>query len=588
MKIMYFYERKYINMAIHDLLKQFSPDKKNMLLILEAIQANSEHNFINQDDIKEVAEYLNTGFSNVLGVAKYFSMLNTQSRGKFIISICSSPVCYTQKSCNIRLALSDLIGIDKNETSPDGMFSLESVECLGHCNIAPAIMINNEVYGNLTPERIKDIISYVQKNNSLPAPYQADTIVKKTNHEFLLKHAVADKPHTFDEYRKTDGFNAFEKILKRNSKEIIQEIIFSGLRGRGGAGFPTGTKWKFTAEYDAPQKYAICNADEGEPGTFKDRPIMEMLPFLHIEGLMIASYCIGATKAYIYIRGEYTKSIKVTRDAIAILYQTGWLGQNIKNSGFNLDIEIFTGAGSYLCGDELTLIESLEGKRGNPRYKPPFPAEKGLFGMPTLVNNVETLSNIPLILNIGSEVYCKLGTETSPGTKIFCISGDVEKPGYYEAELGVPLSTLLYEYAGGIINGNKPGAILIGGAAGTFVALSDIDNVCMEYDELVSKNYVLGSGAIMVFDENKSMYDILYSILKFFKHESCGKCVPCRVGCVQLLQLMKTLQKSENKKAVFEKMIEEAVFMAGTSLCALGQSPILPLKSAFTHYFNRF
>jgi len=336
------------------------------------------------------------------------------------------------------------------------------------------------------------------------------------------------------------------------------------------------------------QKYIVCNADEGEPGTFKDRVIMEQDPHVLIEGLIIAAFAIGATKGYIYVRGEYTKSIQMLQVALQQAKEKGFLGENMLNTGFDLDIEIKLGAGSYLCGEELTLLESLEGKRGYPRIKPPFPAEKGLFGMPTLINNVETFAHLPYIIEHGAEHYKSMGTEKSPGTKIFTISGDVNKPGYYETPMGVTLRSLIDDLAGGMKDNKKFKAAILGGAAGTFVDETVLDT-SMGFDTLKEKGAVLGSGAIIVMSEERSIFDMTYSILEFFKHESCGKCVPCRIGTAQLMIMMdKAKENSTIKSQVLDQLIYEADYMAKNSLCPLGQSPILPLKSLKKYFHHQF
>jgi NADH:ubiquinone oxidoreductase subunit F (NADH-binding) len=328
----------------------------------------------------------------------------------------------------------------------------------------------------------------------------------------------------------------------------------------------------------------ICNADEGEPGTWKDRIIMENDPHLLLEGMLIAAYAIGATKAFVYLRAEYYKSIDMISKAIADAKDRGIIGKNIFGSHFSCDIELRLGAGSYLCGEELTLLESLEGKRGYPRIKPPFPAEKGLFGFPTLVNNVETLATLPTIIGIGAGEYSKLGLPESPGTKIFTISGDVEKPGFFEVEMGATLRELIFDLAGGIKNGAKLKAVLIGGAAGTFVDESVLDTPT-GYDSLKEKGAVLGSGAIMVLDSSRSIKEMLHSILEFFKHESCGKCVPCRVGTDRLLRMIRDINNGNSRGYKLDDMLDEADYIAKTSLCPLGQSPILPLAS-LKRYFS--
>ncbi|OFX48156.1 MAG: hypothetical protein A2X13_03255 [Bacteroidetes bacterium GWC2_33_15] len=403
-----------------------------------------------------------------------------------------------------------------------------------------------------------------------------------------LKNAGKYNPENINNYLSTGGYKNVKKAYKLNPSEIIDLLIDSKLRGRGGAGFPTGLKEKFTNESVCNrciQKYIVCNADEGEPGTFKDRVIMEQDPHVLIEGMLIAAYAIGATKGFIYIRGEYTDSIKIVRNALEQAYQNGLLGKNIFESGFDLDLEIKLGAGSYLCGEELTLLESLEGKRGYPRIKPPFPAEKGLFGMPTLINNVETFAHIPYIIEYGAEHYKSIGTANTPGTKIFTISGDVNKPGYYETALGVTLRQLIRDLAGGVKNNKKIKAVLIGGAAGTFVDESVMETP-IGFDTLKEKGAVLGSGAIMVMSEERSLFDMLHSILEFFKHESCGKCVPCRIGTSQLLLIMSDSKKTvSERKTILEKLLYEAEYMAKSSLCPLGQSPIIPIRS-INQFFN--
>jgi len=409
--------------------------------------------------------------------------------------------------------------------------------------------------------------------------------IKETR--IVLKNAGKINPMRIDDYTQAGGYEGLRKALQMKPTNVIDELMDAGLRGRGGAGFSTGMKQKFTSEscQRCPQRYVVVNADEGEPGTFKDRVIMEQDPHLYLEGTIIAAYAIQATKGFIYIRAEYYDSIKKTRKAIEDAYKAGFLGKNILGSGFDFDVEVKLGAGSYLCGEELTMLESLEGKRGNPRIKPPFPAEKGVFGMPTLVNNVETLANAPIIIANGKEWYRKLGTERSPGTKIFTISGQVNRPGYYELPLGVSLKQLI-DLAGGMRKGRPFKAALLGGAAGTFVDASMLDEK-MTYDNLREKGATLGSGAVIVMAEGDPVYDILHNCLRFFRHESCGKCVPCRVGTTQLVRQADQLKAPEgNKEDLLKQMVRESEIMAGTSLCPLGQSPILPLESA-ARYFKK-
>jgi NADH:ubiquinone oxidoreductase subunit F (NADH-binding) len=395
-------------------------------------------------------------------------------------------------------------------------------------------------------------------------------------------------PEKIDDYLASGGYEALKTALQQPPGKIVYAIAKSGLRGRGGAGFSSGMKIEFTGQATCElaecMRYIVCNADEGEPGTFKDRIIMEGDPHLFIEGMIIAAYAVGAEKGYIYIRGEYSRSIELTRLALSQAKARGMLGSNILGSNYSLHIELKIGAGSYLCGEELTLLESLEGKRGYPRIKPPYPAEKGLFDQPTLINNVETLAHIPGIITHGVEWYNRLGTKTSSGTKIFTLSGDVAVPRYIEVELGITLRELIDRYGGGLVGGKTFKAALTGGAAGTFVPESYLD-VSLDFDSLSAKGAVLGSGAVIVMAEDKSICDMLNSILRFFQHESCGKCVPCRVGTGQLLSLLEqTRGAGSDKQTVFEEMLHQSEIMAKTSLCPLGQSPILAIRSALTHF----
>lgn len=404
-------------------------------------------------------------------------------------------------------------------------------------------------------------------------------------YRIVLRNSGLIDPESIDEFIAADGYRALQKALKSEPIGIYEEIIDSGLRGRGGAGFTTGTKEKAAAVICSDcTRYVICNADEGEPGTFKDRVIMETDPHTLIEGIAIAAYSIGAHKGFIYIRGEYGLATRRVQLAIEQAYDRGFLGKNILGSGFDFDLEIRRGAGSYLCGEELTLIESVEGKRGHPRIKPPYPAESGLWGAPTLINNVETLANFPAIILNGAKWYRSIGTEKSPGTKIFTISGDVNKPGFYEFPMGVTLKELIYDVANGVNDGKPFGAALIGGAAGTFASEQHMD-VPMDYDKLREVGLTLGSGAVIVMDDTRDLNQVMLSILRFFKHESCGKCIPCRVGTTQLYNLLNEnlTQGNFDPAKVYPELIRQAGMIAKTSLCPLGQSPILPLKSLWEH-----
>ena len=396
-------------------------------------------------------------------------------------------------------------------------------------------------------------------------------------------------PENIEEVLAAGGYRGIEKIFASSLRpeEVIEEVKKSGLRGRGGAGFPTGMKWEFTRKAPGEEKFVICNADEGEPGTFKDRLILEGDPHKLIEAMVIAGYAIGSSKGYIYIRGEYDLSIRRMQRAIDQAREYNLLGRNILETPFSFDLEIKRGAGAYVCGEETALIESLEGKRGNPRLKPPYPVTHGLWQKPTLVNNVETLANVPEILTHGSSWFRRFGTEKCPGTKVFTILGHVEYPGLIEVPMGTSLREIIFSFGGGVREGKRFKAALLGGAAGVFLPEKLLD-VPMDFESLKENKAVLGSGAILVMNEDTSIADMLFSILKFFAHESCGQCSPCRIGTRQLVDLAYKIRSGQGGAADLELMVNLSKTMVATSLCPLGQSLIMPVRSAVDHFRNEF
>lgn len=406
----------------------------------------------------------------------------------------------------------------------------------------------------------------------------------KEQPRIVLRNSGIIDPENIDEYIAESGYEAIERAFTELSPAgVIQEMKDSGLMGRGGAAFTTGMKWDFASKASGDVKYIICNADEGEPGTFKDRLILEGDPHKLIEGMMIAGYAVGATKGFVYIRGEYALSIERLEKAIAQARQYGILGDNILESGFSFDVEVMKGAGAYVCGEETALIESLEGKRGHPRNKPPYPVTEGLWGKPTVVNNVETLANVPEIIRNGAAWYRGYGTDKCPGTKVYTIIGNVATPGLIEAEMGTTLRDIIYEYAGGIKDGKKFKGALVGGAAGAFMGPEMLD-AQMDFVNLREYAAVLGSGAILVMDDSADIVGMLKSVLHFFKHESCGHCVPCRLGTAQLVKIIDKIADGKGKNGDIEKLVKVSEVMRDTSFCPLGQSPILPISSSLKFF----
>lgn len=403
----------------------------------------------------------------------------------------------------------------------------------------------------------------------------------------VLENVGQIDPESLDEAIAAGAYAAVKKVIDEGipPERIVDEVDRSGLRGRGGAGFPTGRKWSLVSPDG--EKYLICNADEGEPGTFKDRLILEGDPHRLIEGMILAGYAIGARKGYVYLRGEYTRSIEILTKAIASAREADLLGGRILGSDISFDVEVKRGAGSYVCGEETALIESMEGKRGYPRLKPPYPGQAGLWGRPTVVNNVETLANIPPIINRGADWFRSFGTETSPGTKVCPIFGAVNGPKAVEVEMGTSIRLLIDDFAGGVRDGRGLKAVLIGGAAGAFLSPDELD-IGVDFESLSGHGAVLGSGAILVIDEEGFIPEILHGILRFFEHESCGQCAPCRAGTASIVAISKRILIGEGRESDIDLILSVAETMEVASLCPLGKSVILPVRSALDRFRDEF
>ncbi|MCD6520175.1 MAG: NADH-quinone oxidoreductase subunit NuoF [Anaerolineae bacterium] len=404
----------------------------------------------------------------------------------------------------------------------------------------------------------------------------------------LLKRAALPQSQSIEVYMANGGYQALEKALREYTPdELIEMMKKSKLRGRGGAGFPAGLKWSFMPKGDDIPKFLCVNTDEGEPGTFKDRELIEKDPHQVIEGTIIAAYAVGAHRAFVYIRGEFFQGFKSWIKAIAEAYEKGFLGKNILGSGFSLDISVHRGAGAYICGEETALIESLEGHRGEPRLKPPYPAQKGYLGYPTLVHNVETLANVPHIVLNGAEWFASIGTEQSTGPKIFCVSGHVFRRGVYELPLGTPLSEIIYEYAGGVPGGKKIKAVIPGGASTPLVTPENID-VTMDFESLAAIGSALGTGAIIVLDEDTCMVDVARRTARFFAHESCGKCTPCRVGSGRILAILERIEAGNGQPGDVERLRSLCDGIAGHTFCPLGDALVAPIRSSLNLFADEY
>lgn len=404
----------------------------------------------------------------------------------------------------------------------------------------------------------------------------------------LFQHIDDPQQYRLETYIQHGGYQALPRVLKDyKSADVIEIVKSSGLRGRGGAGFSAGMKWGFVPRQTGQPIYLCCNADESEPGTCKDRVLMECDPHLVLEGCIIAAYAIGAGHAFIYVRGEYVYPARRMEEAVRGAYERGYLGKNILGSGYDLDVVVVTGGGAYICGEETALLSSLEGDRGLSRIRPPFPAIKGLYACPTVINNVETLANVPYIINRGAEWFRSHGTEKSPGTKIFSLSGNINRPGNYEVDLGTPLSYVINELGGGVPDGHRLKAIIPGGSSTPLLMPEQIDTP-LDFESVAAAGSMLGSGAIIVIDDRACMVWVAMKLINFYHHESCGKCTPCREGTAWLRQLINRIENGNGQKGDVDLILDICGNILGRTICPLGDAAVMPVESIIKHFRDEF
>jgi len=576
--------------AKYDKLQQAYPVKRSALIPM-LLYGQDEYGCISDQLIAEIGRRLDLNNVQVEETLAYYSMLHRKPWGKNHVQICTNIACMLKGGNALLERAKKRLEIGHKEVTGDGMFSLEEVECIGACTGAPAMQVNYDFYENVTSNRFDRIIQDLD-GGKRPEPQGVISGAVHSRHAaetpLISRHWGVKDSHKIDFYLKDDGYKALEKALKEMTPEsIIDEVKKSSLRGRGGAGFPTGMKWSFVPKDSPKARYVICNADESEPGTCKDRPLMEMDPHQLIEGMVIAGRAIGAHLGFIYIRGEYRYVLDIVEEAISEAYSRGYLGKNILDSGFDYDLLIHTGAGAYECGEESALMESLEGKRGYPRIKPPFPAVVGLYGCPTIINNVETLSAVPSIILEGGEAYANRGTPKNGGTRLLCVAGHVKNPGIYEIPLGMNMKKFIYEVAGGIPNGKKLKAVIPGGSSCPLLSANEID-LPMDYDSVAKAGSMLGSGGMVVMDEDTCMVDMARRIMHFYAHESCGWCIPCREGTTWLRKTLERFHAGLGRAEDIDLIADLAQNMLGRTFCPLGDAAAMPTISIMQKFRKEF
>jgi NADH-quinone oxidoreductase subunit F len=557
--------------------------RSQLLPALHAVQ--SRIGWISTPALNYICKRLAVAPAEAYGVATFYALFATTPRPPVVAHVCDDIACRLAGAEALCGDLARAVG-PAGEPARDGRVTWLRSPCLGLCDRAPAALFT---FAGTTPATFTvapiDAVLVVRVleadgppgRYSFRDPAPADHVAAP-----LLGRVGVVDPASLDDYRAHGGYTALTRALEIGPEAVIAEVTASKLMGRGGAAFPTGRKWAAVATQPAQPHYLVCNADESEPGTFKDRVLLEGDPFATVEAMTIAAFATGASQGYLYIRGEYPDAEAAIARAIDTARSAGLLGADIAGSGFDFDIELRRGAGAYICGEETALFESIEGKRGEPRNKPPFPVEFGLFGKPTVVNNVETLANIPRIVLDGGDAFARIGTDGSTGPKLFCLSGHVARPGTYEVEFGATLRDLI-ELAGGVPGDRAIRTILLGGAAGVFVGPDALD-MPLTFEATRAAGATLGSGVIMVFDETVDLVDTLRRIAQFFRDESCGQCVPCRVGSVRQEELLARLAAGSKVRPREEELAllrEIGQAMRDASICGLGQTASSAIESVF-------
>jgi NADH-quinone oxidoreductase F subunit len=558
------------------------PDRRSALLPALHLAQRSLGGCVQADGVAEIAGLLGVPVSTAFGVQSYYTMFNRQPVGRFHLQVDTNVPAMLAGADDLLAHLKKTLGIRAGETTSDGLFTLSTVQDLGSCGTAPVVQVNDRYYENLTPQRADELVASLRRGQLpdwKPEAHWGSTC------NILLRRRGNPKARELAEYRQDGGYRALEKALGMTPEAIVAEVKAAALRGRGGAGFPAGMKWGFLPKERTKPVYLICNADEGEPGTFKDRQIMEFDPHLLLEGMIISGLAIGAELGFIYIRGEFAWIAEILEAAAEEARRANLLGANILGKGVNFEVLVHLGAGAYVCGEETALIESLEGKRGNPRLKPPFPAVVGLYGCPTIVNNVETLACVPTIVSEGAEAFKKLGPPNNFGPKIFGISGHVNRPGTYEYPLGTPLATLL-EAAGGVRGELK--AVIVGGLSVPILTAKEAAGLNMDYDSCLKHGTMLGSGGIMVLNSETSIPEVALRAMRFYAHESCGQCVPCRKGSHALVELLERICGGQGQAGDIDRVLGMCKTIGGTTLCPTGDAFSVPIEAMVRKFRPEF
>lgn len=567
------------------IIRRYDTPRAAMLPLLWLVQETFGH--IPSEAEFWVGHLAGVSVAHVREVVSFYTMFRTQPAGRHELRVCTSLPCMLRGAGDVLAALERRLHIRPGETTAGGELTLTEVECLCACEIAPMGQLDRQFVGPLDARTLDAIVGAVLPPADAGGPAEPQPFVSTEGPVISARFSNTDGTW-WDAYVATGGYAGAKKaLLSMSSAQIVDEVSSANLRGLGGAGFPTGRKWSFIPKDSPKPKYLVVNADEGEPGTFKDRYILERDPHALLEGIIIAAYAVGSHKAYVYIRGEYFRPAERFARAVAEASAHGWLGRDIQGSGFDLDVVIHRGAGAYICGEETALLTSLEGGKGFPKLKPPFPATSGLFQCPTIVNNVETLACVPFILREGAKQFAALGTPKQGGTRLFSVCGHVNRPGLYEAPVGITLRELVERHAGGVRDGRRLKAVVPGGISAKVLAAGEID-VAMDFDSLAAAGTMAGSGGVIVMDDTTSMVEALQAAARFFAHESCGQCSPCREGTGWIHRIVQRIARGQGAPQDLDDVLAIARAMEGKTICVFADAAAWPVQSYITKFRAEF
>ena len=572
--------------AAGEILKRYEYPKAAMLPVLWLIQQNQ--GYVSPEAEAWVGRLLGVSIAHVREAVSFYNMFHIQPVGRRELRVCTSLPCRLRGAADLLDRVKDGLKISPGETTPGQEVTLTEVECLCACEMAPMAQLDERFVGPIDGGSVATLIQDAlgEPGNPESTPEPEPYICSDGP---VLSTRFKDSEGTwFEGYVADAGYAASRQVLtSMTPDQVVEEVSRANLRGLGGAGFPASRKWSFIPKDSTQPKYLVVNADEGEPGTFKDRYILERDPHALIEGMIIAAFAIDSHKAYVYIRGEYFRPAKRLQRAIDEAYSKNWLGKNIQGTGFDLDVVIHRGAGAYICGEETALLSSLEGGKGFPKIKPPFPAISGLFKCPTIVNNVETLACVPFIMRNGAERFAEIGSDTQGGTRLFCVSGHVVRPGVYEASVSVTLRELIEQYAGGVRDGKKLKAVIPGGISAKILTADEID-VGMDFNSLMAAGSMAGSGGVIVMDETTSMVEALESAARFFADESCGQCSPCREGTGWVHRIVDRITEGRGRIEDLDDLLAIAGDMEGTTICVFADAAAWPVQSYIMKFRDEF